>query len=308
MSIALLFNQKDTKEWEIKLRDLLPKTKIEVYPNIDNTEDVEFLITWKPHENYVNEFPNLKVVQSVGAGIDHLLHTPLDSKIKIARIVDENLKHDMFEHVLTCILASMKNFPFYQIDKGNKIWEPKSYKSINKTEITILGLGEIGKFVAEKLYHLGFIVNGWSNSAKDLDNISSFYGENQFYKSVESADFIINLLPLTPVTENILNASFFNSCKPNSVLINVGRGRHLNEIDLLNALEMHQIKAAYLDVFTEEPLNETHPFWTNNKVFITPHVASLTNVNSAIHQIIDNYVKFKQGEKLNHEVDLKRGY
>ena len=135
-----------------------------------------------------------------------------------------------------------------------------------------------------------------------------YYGENQLTEAIKTSDFIINILPLTSATENILNASFFENCNPNAVLINVGRGGHVNENDLELALKNHQLKAAYLDVFDNEPLADNHPFWKIENLFITPHVASITNISTAIHQVVENYVKFKQGEKLNHQVNLKRGY
>lgn len=308
MSVAILFNQKSTIEWAEKVQEFLPNTKVEVYPSIENKNDVDFLITWKPHQNYAAEFPNLKVVQSVGAGVDHLLHTGLKDEVVITRIVDEHLKQDMFEHVLSCVMNGMKNSFTYAQDQSNLFWKPKSYQTINDTTITILGFGEIGKFVSERFSKLGFKVKGWAKSLKESNEIEIFFGEDQFISAIQDSHYIINLLPLTPETENILNYNLFQHFNSQPVLINVGRGGHLDEDDLIKALDQSLISSAYLDVFKQEPLPKDHPFWNRKDIFITPHIASITNVNSAITQVITNYVKYKKGEKLLHQVDLKRGY
>ena len=308
MSVAIIFNQKPIDDWFDKLAELLPETKVEIYPEIENPNDVEFIVTWKPHVGYVNEFPNLKVVQSVGAGIDHLLHTPIPSTINITRIVDSALKHDMFEHVLTCVLTSIKNILPYYKAQLEKNWQPTSYKTIAETTVTILGLGEIGNDVATKFVNLGFMVKGWSNSSKNIEGVQSFSGLNELENAISQTDFIINILPLTAQTEGILNEQFFKFCSDDTVLINVGRGGHLVENDLLTAIKNNKIKEAYLDVFIEEPLSENHPFWTNSQVYVTPHIASMTNANTALEQVADNYKRMKNNETLLNQVSMERGY
>ncbi|MFV0228025.1 glyoxylate/hydroxypyruvate reductase A [Empedobacter falsenii] len=308
MSVALLFNQKPTEEWQRNLQKLLPETKVEVYPIISNPEDVEFIATWKPHKDYIKEFPNLKVVQSVGAGIDHLLHTEIPDSVKVTRIVDSALKQEMFEHVLACVMTSMKNLLTYHKDQLQQEWNPKKYTSIHETTITILGLGEIGKLVAERFVALGFRVKGWSNSQKNMNGVETFVGKEGLNSAIANTDFIVNILPLTTETESILNYKFFNQCSKQTVLINVGRGAHLVEKDLLIAIDEKQIKEAYLDVFREEPLPENHPFWSNKNIYITPHIASVTNATTALQQVATNYKKLKNMETLENEVSLDKGY
>ncbi|MBS7333147.1 MAG: glyoxylate/hydroxypyruvate reductase A [Weeksellaceae bacterium] len=308
MSVAILFNQKSTEEWFLKLKESMPNVKIEVYPDIENYNEIEFLVTWKPHVNYVNEFPNLKVVQSVGAGVDNLLHTVLDGDVLVTRIVDSTLKQDMYEHVLACIMASMKNIIPYYKEQKLKNWSPKKYLTISESTVTILGLGEIGSFVAEKLVALGFQVKGWSNSEKNLDKIQSFVGINQLDEAISNSDFIVNILPLTDLTQNILNQSFFNKLSDNTTIINVGRGAHLVEEDLIAAIDSGKVKEAYLDVFREEPLDKNHLFWENLSIYVTPHIASITNPNTAINQVVENINRFLEDKELLNVVDLKRGY
>jgi len=252
--------------------------------------------------------PDLKVVQSVGAGIDHLLHTKIPDSIKVTRIVDPALKQEMFEHVLACVMTSMKNLLTYYKDQVRKEWKPTTYQNIKETTITILGLGEIGKLVAEQFVALGFQVKGWSNSPKNINGVESFSGKEGLNAAVSKTNFIVNILPLTDDTEGILNKDFFKECSDHTVLVNVGRGAHLVEKDLLIAIEEKQIKEAYLDVFVEEPLPENHPFWTNENIYVTPHIASVTNATTALKQVADNYNRMKNNEALLNEVSLERGY
>ncbi|WP_333661388.1 glyoxylate/hydroxypyruvate reductase A [Chishuiella changwenlii] len=308
MSIAIIFNNRKIEDWQEKLSAQFTDTKVEVYPEISNPEDVEFIIAWKPHKGYINEFPNAKVIQSAGAGIDHLLHTKLPEHVKVTRIVDEELKQDMFEHVLACIMISMKNMYKYSESQENKEWKPVNYQSIKDITITVLGLGKIGQFVAEKFVNLGFKVQGWSNSEKQIEGVKSFSGELELAEAANGIDFIVNILPLTNETKGILNKNLFDKFSENTVLINVGRGAHLVDEDLTDALQSNQIKEAYLDVFNEEPLPVDHPFWENDKVFMTPHVASITNTSSVLLQIEDNYYKMKQKADLTNEVSLEKGY
>ena len=308
MSIALILNSGRAEEWKAEIAKHLPEIKIEVYPEIEKYEEVELALCWKPEANYYAHFPNLKVIQSGGAGIDHLFPSTVPAHLHICRIIDPMLKSDMFEHVLTCLMHAMKNFSAYIKGQEKKHWRPLLYKSIGETKVTILGLGEIGGYVAERLAQLGFNVNGWSSSPKNLQSVSSFIGMDGLSAAVEDADFVVNVLPLTDATKGILNHSLFNLCRKEAVLVNVGRGEHLIENDLLDAIAEKKIAAAYLDVFHKEPLPQDHPFWDCPSIFITPHVASRTNIRSSVEQVVDNYIRMSEGRSLLNEVSLEKGY
>ncbi|MDM1296256.1 glyoxylate/hydroxypyruvate reductase A [Sphingobacterium sp. N143] len=308
MSIALEINSKRSGDWRDELLKLLPGTKIEIYPDIENPNEVEFILCWKPAPAYYKRFPNLKVVQSAGAGIDHLFPESLPEHISVSKIVDPVLKEDMFEHVLTCLMNGMKNFASYAQNKSNKQWNPLAYMTIDQTKVAILGLGEIGGYVAEKLAGMGFDVKGWSNSKKNIPGVESFVGLDELGSAIDAVDFVVNILPLTTQTENILNRDVFKLFKSGSILINVGRGGHVVEDALLEAIENKVIKAAYLDVFHHEPLPEDHLFWDCAPIFITPHVASRTNIASSVKQVVDNYKRMLHHQSLLNEVSLKKGY
>jgi Phosphoglycerate dehydrogenase and related dehydrogenases len=308
MSIALLLNRARAEEWKVEINRHLAEVKVEIFPEIENYDEVEFVLCWKPEVDYYTYFPNLKVIQSGGAGIDHLFPQNIPSHLHICRIIDPMLKSDMFEHVLTCVMHSMKKFSTYIKEKEKKHWRPLLYKSIGETQVTILGLGEIGGYVAERLVQLGFNVNGWSNSPKNLQGIGSFTGIEGFSAAIEHTDFIVNILPLTDATKGILNRRLFNMCPKETVLVNVGRGEHLVENDLLDAIAEEKITEAYLDVFHQEPLPKEHPFWDCPSIFITPHVASRTNIGSSVLQVVDNYRRMVEGRPLRNEVSLEKGY
>lgn len=309
MSIAIIFNNKDPKPWAAALQKKLPDVDIEVYPDITNNNDVDFALCWKPEKDVLAQFPNLKVVQSVGASAEHIIQTQQLSKdIILVRIVDIQLSIDMFEFILTAIMSYLKNIPLYFSEQKIKNWEQRPYKSISNTTICLFGLGEIGAYVAIQLSMLGFKVKGWSRTEKRIENVSCFYGEKGLEEALRSTDILVNLLPLTPQTENILSHKHLKLLNKRAYLINAGRGQHLVDEDLISLLDSEHLSGALLDVFRVEPLPEDHPFWSNQKISITPHVASLTNVNTASDIVVENYRKFRRKEKLDNVISLEKGY
>ncbi len=309
MSIVLIFENKDTRPWEKALEEKLLNTSIEVYPNVKNKESVDFVICWKPKKNVFNEFPNIKIIQSVGASIDHITNSQIiEPNHIITRIIDEKLSNDMWEFLITIVLSELKSIRTYVTQKAQKTWKQHDYNTINNTTISILGLGSIGSLVAEKFAQMGFNVKGWSTSKKQISNVESYIGIHEFDAFLYNSDFLINLLPLTSKTKGILNKRTFQKLPKGSFLINVGRGEHLVETDLINALDAFMLSGALLDVFRCEPLPKEHPFWNHPKIQITPHVASLTNVKTVIDQIIENYQRFLKNEELLNIVSLEKEY
>jgi glyoxylate/hydroxypyruvate reductase len=309
MSIAIIFNNKDPKPWASGLKAKLPSATIEVYPNISKWDDVTFALCWKPDENVLSKFPNLSVVQSVGASIEHITRTQnISDGVQLTRVVDDNLSNDMWEFLLTGVLSHLKNFSLYAKQKESEVWKQMPYREIKTTTVSILGLGKIGSFVAERFSTLNFTVKGWSASKKNIPNVQSYVGVEELTPFLNGTDILINLLPLTYTTENILNKSNLAKTNEGSFLINVGRGEHLVENDVLELLKESHLSGALLDVFIQEPLPQDHPFWSHPKIQITPHVASLTNIESATTQIVENYMSHITGKNLQNTVSLKKGY
>ena len=309
MSVLIIFENKEVKPWVDLLKVKLPHTSIEVYPNVKDNSTVDFAICWKPKSGILSQFPNLKVIQSVGASVDHITNSQaISNSTIVTRIVDESLSNDMWEFLLTVVLANLKNSKTYLEQQNRRDWKQQQYQSINETTISILGLGQIGSYVAKKFAQVGFNVKGWSQSEKNIKNVDSFNGKNGFNKCLMGSDFLINLLPLTEATKKILNKTTLQKLPSSGFLINVGRGESLVDEDLIELLNTCKLSGAFLDVFRIEPLPKNHPFWIHPKIQITPHIASITRVESATDQIVENYLRFLNHENLLNTVSIIRGY
>ena len=309
MSILLICNNKDPKPWAKALGEKLPSATIEVFPEVAESAKVDYIICWKPKVRAFQQFPNLKVVQSLGAGVEHVTDTnELPPSVTLTRIVDPQLAVDMWEFVLAIVMSQLKRLPTYAQQEAQQQWSEQTYKTIPKTTIGVLGLGKIGALVAQKFAQLGFQVVGWSYSQKEIAGVESYVGQDGFSTCLSRTDILINILPLTTSTEGILNQKSLALLKKGAYLVNVGRGGHLVEEDLIPMIDQGQLSGAFLDVFRTEPLPAQHPFWIHPKITITPHIASLTNVETAVEQLVENYRRFKAGKELLHVVSLEKGY
>ncbi|NJB37822.1 2-hydroxyacid dehydrogenase [Croceivirga sp. JEA036] len=309
MSIVICFTNKDPKPWQEELKRRLPKVKVEIHPQVSQKEEPTFALCWKADFDVLKTYPNVRVLQSVGASVDHIINTQkLPPEVVVTRVVDQQLAKDMFTYVLAGILNFIRGTNCYQKAQTNKVWGQKSYNTIAETQVCLLGLGKIGAYVATELAGMGFKVTGWAKNAKNLDGVSCFYGKTELSKAVAKANVLINMLPYTADTEGILNKNLLMLLPQNAFLINVGRGEHLVEEDLLAVLNMGHFSGALLDVFRTEPLPENHPFWEHDKIQITPHVAALTNIGTATAGIVMNYNKAIAEEDLLNQVSIHKGY
>jgi glyoxylate/hydroxypyruvate reductase A len=308
MSIAII-SDRNPDAWIKALHENQNDIEVEVYPDISNKEKVEYALVWNHPPGVFKEFPNIKVIASMGAGVDHIMRDPeLPENVKVTRIVDEQLAKDMAEFVLALVLNKLRNLSLHQHLEQQREWKPKSYQRIEEVKIGIMGMGELGSTVGKKLTQNGFSVNGWANSKKNLDNIKVYAGREELDPFLAESDILICLLPLTPDTENILDKNLFRKLPENAFLINVARGNHLVEKDLIKMIDNEHLSGAALDVFRKEPLPEDHPFWNNPKIQVTPHIASVTKPNSVVSQVLGNYERMKNKEELQNVVDKGRGY
>jgi glyoxylate/hydroxypyruvate reductase A len=308
MSLLLVSKKRNLKPYKEALLELDPNLDIEIWPGISNSEQVQFAVAWRHPANLFEKFPNLKVISSLGAGVDHLLSDDtIPETIQFTRIVAPSLSGQMADYVLTAVLNIIRKTDHYISQQRKGVWKP--LESLKKSDISIgvMGLGEIGTEVADKLVRNGFIVNGWSKSKKSIDGVSC-YTKDELGSFLTHSNIAVCLLPLTPDTNGILDLDLFKALKKPSYLINVARGHHLVEEDLIYALDTDLISHATLDVFTEEPLPESHPFWGRDKISITPHIASVTDPQESAELILDNYKRMLSGMDLLHKVDRDAGY
>lgn len=309
MGILLLDRNRDMTPWVTALQKQLPKATIEVYPKVQDVAAIDFIITMRPERATFQQFPNVKVVHCLGAGVNYILEEKIITKeMTLARIVDPYLTEDMWEFVLSVVLTQIKKLPTYVEQQRLGNWKPMPYRRFKETNIAVLGLGKIGAYTAAQFAKLGFQVTGWSNSQKNIPGVDSYIGVEELSKCLEKANFLVNILPLTPSTTHILNKANLQQLPKGAFLINVGRGLHNQEADIMDLLDNGHLSGALLDVFSKEPLPSSHPFWQHPKVYITPHIASVTNANSAVTQIADNYKRFKKGVALENVVSLEKGY
>jgi len=309
MAILLILDDRDNSAWIEHIRSSLPDTLVEVYPTVKDPLAIEFIISMRPRKEQVAEFPNAKVMHSIGAGVNYIIDEgALLEEMQLARIVDPYLTSDMFEFLLAVVTGQIRKLPLYRQHQQQQIWKTLSYKRFSDTQIAILGLGEIGGFVAEQFASIGFNVNGWSNSSKNLKQVASYTGEEGLSACLAKADFLINILPLTASTKYILNRQTLSYLPQGAFLINVGRGLHNHEEDIIHQLDEGHLSGAFLDVFKEEPLVKNHPFWLHPKVYMTPHIASVSNPKSVVEIVVDNYKRYRSGTPMRYLVDLEKGY
>ena len=308
MALLLIRNDKNYDSWIKALNAEDPEITVHTPETVKNPSDIQMAITWKaPHGAFEN-YPQLKVVGSMGAGVDHLFEDPsLPQDVLLTRIVDEKLSGDMQEFVLAQCLNHIKNLTTYTQLQKDGVWKPKSYRRVADVSVGILGFGTLGQAVGKKLQKVGFQVSGWSQSEKHVEGIKSYTtdGLEQFLTSCE---ILVCLLPLTSATSGILNQSLFKKLPQGAYLINVARGGHLKDQDLIAALDQGILSGAALDVFHTEPLPENHAFWGREEILITPHVASVSSAASVALQVVENYKRLERGEELLHQVSREKRY
>ncbi len=308
MTIALICPEKAPTPWLTAFAEQAPDINIEVWPNISNNDAITLALCWQQPTGSLLEFSHLNVICSMGAGIDHLLNDKkMPANIPVTRIIDPNLATSMFEYLLTAVTDHMSALNKYRQQQAQGNWQWQRQVPFSKTHIGILGLGQLGSHCASKFAQLGFQVSGWSTSKKDIDQVTT-YSQDEFDDFIKVPDVLICLLPLTDATRGILNKSLFNQLKSGCYLINVARGGHLVEADFIEGLERKQLSGACLDVFEQEPLPASHPFWQLSNVTITPHCSSLTRPRSVAKQIIENYHRGNNHEALINVVDISRQY
>ena len=306
MSLAIISPGKNSTAWIEVIQELDPTLNIQVYPEITNPEEVEVAFLWQHPEGLLSEFPNLKLISSMGAGVDHIFRDKsISPEIPIVRIVDEKLTWSMTNYVVMAVLNYHRQLTRYQADKLTKTWD----MSNPELEVTIgvMGVGALGFDVMEKLALMDFPVVGFGFSEKKEFKYPYFSKDNLegFLKAV---NVIVCLLPLTAATENILNAALFSKCNPGTYLINVARGKHVVDEDLIQAIANGQLSGAMLDVYRVEPLPASHPFWNEPKITMTPHIASVTNPKAAAPQLIENIHRIKENRPLLNLVNPIQGY
>lgn len=309
MSLLLIAKNRDFNSLQKALLEKDPNLDVEIWPRVQNKERVNFAVCWNHPEKVLGNYPNLRAVSSLGAGVNHLLDDgSLSTDIPICRLITDSLQNQMAEYVLNAITNYRLHMADYFEQKKQGIWEQKSSIPKKYSPIGIMGLGEMGVSVATLLVQQGYQVSGWSRSKKDIEGVTSYAGKDELDEFLSETKILVNLLPLTDETEGILDLDLFKKLQKPGYLINVGRGDHLVEEDLIYAFDMDYLEGACLDVFEEEPLPKNHSFWNRKQIMVTPHIAAITPAKEAAKILVENYKRAMSGMELLFEVDRKKGY
>lgn len=309
MSIVIVSDFANPEPWISALKKADPEVEVVLYDELKDRSKMEFALAWNHAPGIFMQFPGLKTISSLGAGVDHLLKDPdIPAHINIVRIIDPLLSQDMFEFALAVIMSRLKNLGHFRENQHQKVWKKKRYLRMDQVGVGVMGTGVIGHHVASNLQRIGFSVSGWSRSEGQPASYKKYFGQEQLEAFLKNTDILISLLPLTPETRGVLNKNTLGMLPQGAWMVNLGRGPLLVDEDLINLLDTGHLAGANLDVFQKEPLPEDHPFWAHPKVHITPHIASLTDPESVAPQIVENYRRTLQNQPLLNLVDRKKGY
>lgn len=302
----------DATWWLNALTAALPGARVREWQPGDN-EHADYALVWHPPVEML-QGRELKAVFALGAGVDSILSKlkanpeMLPEHIPLFRLEDTGMGQQMQEYAVSQVLHWFRRFDDYQALKQQARWEPLPEYQHDEFTVGILGAGVLGSKVAEALRPWGFPLRCWSRSRKAWPGVESFAGKEELPAFLNNTRLLINLLPNTPETVGIINQTLINQLADNSYLLNLARGVHLNEEDLLSALESGKLKGAMLDVFSREPLPAESPLWAHPRVAMTPHVAAVTRPPEAVDYIAHTIGQLEAGNAVTGQVDRARGY
>lgn len=310
MTVLFQSHGDDPEVWRAALQRHLPDEEIRIFPDeLGDPAEIDFAIAWKPPRGMLKTLPNLKAIFSLGAGIDHLASDPdLPRDVPVVRLVDRGLTIGMTEFVTLSVLRHHRRLREYAELQAQHRWKELPVPLAPNRRVGIMGLGELGADAARALTALRFDVAGWARSPKEVEGVEVYTGERGMGPFLVRTDILVCLLPLTEETRGILNRHTMGELPRGACVVNVARGGHLVEEDLLELLKTGQIAEATLDVTQSEPLPEDHPFWDHPRIQITPHAAAVTPPETAAEVIAGNIARMKRGETPHPVVDFDKGY
>jgi len=292
--------------WLAALRTALPQAEIEVWA--PGAPPGDYAVVWAPPQAFLDEQPRLKALFNLGAGVDALTQLKLAPATQLVRLDDAGMSVQMAEYVVHALIRHFREFDLYEQDVAQGKWSFRRPRLRQDFPVGIMGLGVLGQRVARAVQAFEFPVLGWSRSAKDVPGVRCYAGAEQLPDFLAETRVLVCLLPLTPETEGLLNRQTLAQLRPGGYLINVARGAHLVEDDLIPLLDEGHLAGATLDVFRQEPLPAGHPFWRHPKVTVTPHTAARTLRDESVAQIATKITRLECGESIAGIVDPVRGY
>ena len=305
MSIVFLSTVRDPIPWRAALQKRFPHLDFHLPNEVVDPDDIRYALVWAYPSGSLKPYRNLKLIQTLGAGVDQILNDPdRPSDVPVARLEDAGLATQMAQYVAHYVLRHHRQFADIESQSEWSNWDPAQYRG----RVGILGAGILGGACAKSLVALGYTVSCWRNRLIEMEQVQVFTGADGLNNMLQQTDILVCLLPLTEKTNQILSAQNLSQMPRGSVLINVGRGAHLDEGGLIPLLDSGQLHHAVLDVFGTEPLPPEHPFWSHSKITVTPHISALTVAEYAEGQVLQNINRCENGLSPLHLVSPERGY
>ena len=310
MAILLSTHANAMRAWREALLAIDPGLDIRMFPDVGEPAEIEAAVCWTSHDMAeLRRYPKLKLLVSMGAGVDHLLRPPGPPPgVPVARLKDARLTTAMGEWVLMNVLRFHRQDAEYRAQQAARVWRELPAPDTAQRRVGFLGLGQLGAHAAGLVRGLGFPVLGWTRSPRDVPGVECFAGAEGLRAMLPRTDILVCLLPLTPDTRGIMNCETLALLPAGAHVINAARGGHVVADDLLAALDSGHVAGAALDVFEPEPLPADHPFWGHPKVLVWPHASSITVPRSAAPQVVENIRRLREGRPLINLVDFSAGY
>ncbi len=309
MRISFCCSDTRPEPWLEGLRAALPEVEVSLWQAGEPDAPADYAVVWAPPQAFIDAQPQVRALFNIGAGVDALLRLRLPDGLKIVRLDDAGMAVQMAEYVCHAVIRHFREFDLYQQAQARGEWAFRKPRRREDFTVGVMGLGVLGSRVAQALRGFDFPVNGWSRSPKALNGVKTFHGMGEgLHAFLAASQVLVNLLPLTPDTRDILNRDTLGRLRPGGYVINVARGAHLVEEDLLALLESGHLAGATLDVFQTEPLPADHAFWRHPKITLTPHTSARTLRDESIAQIARKVRALARGEPVAGVVDRHRGY
>ncbi|HWA13487.1 MAG TPA: glyoxylate/hydroxypyruvate reductase A [Burkholderiales bacterium] len=307
---VLFCSESDPPEpWRQLFARAFPAMGFRIWPDLGPAEDVRYALVWRQPRGLLAKLPNLKAILVLGAGVDAVLEDPtLPPGIPVLRLVDAGLPQPMAEYALYAVLHFQRTMRGYLEQQRSGTWRRIPWSLAPDWPVGVMGLGVIGSVVARYLSGAGYPVAAWVREPRTVEGLEVYAGAAQLPAFLARSRVVVNVLALTPQTRDILDARAFGAMPRGSFIVNIGRGEHVVEDDLLRALDAGQLAGAALDVFRQEPLPADHPFWRHPGILVTPHTAAPTIIEAAGAQVVENVRRIERGEAPLGLVDRRRGY
>lgn len=306
MKITFCCTDAKPEPWLQGLSAALPGADISVWQ--PGAPQADYAVVWAPPQQFMDEQPALKALFNIGAGVDALLKLRLPPHARVVRLDDAGMAVQMAEYVCHAVIRHFREFDGYEADMAAGRWGYRKPRLRSDFPIGVMGLGVLGERVTKALAQFDFPINGWSRSPKAIEGVRAFSGTEQFNDFLAASRVLVNLLPLTPDTTDVINQDTLARLQPGAYIINVARGAHLVDEDLLAAIASGHVAGATLDVFRTEPLPKGHAFWNHPQITITPHTSARTLREESIAQIARKMGALQRGEAIAGVVDPVRGY